>query len=280
MKSLVYKIVVIALMQSLSSTLLAHVILDYPQGGETFNWGETVTIQWHVYVPHNTLNWDLFFSADGGTTWTPIELDIPVSVLSYQWHVPDTMTTQGMVRVVQDNSQEDYWDACNDFTLEPITLPPTLDVAAMDTTIESNLLTQNIAIQAWLNNNGGAQVTNYCGNLNWTNDYSGISDECGGSGSAVVVFSASDECGSILTNAIVTIVDTEPPVLSQSANNMVVECDGHGNVGQLQSWLNSRAGAMASDAGGNVIWTNNYSNLSDDCGRTGSATIIFTATDE
>ncbi|MFK7782709.1 gliding motility-associated C-terminal domain-containing protein, partial [Psychroserpens sp.] len=48
-----------------------------------------------------------------------------------------------------------------------------------------------------------------------------------------------------------------------------------------QDWLNNNGGsAVASDLCSSVTWTNNFSALSDDCGETGSATVIFTATDE
>ncbi len=280
MKTLVFKLMFIALMQGISFNLFAHVILDYPVGGETFTWGQTVTIQWHVYIPHNTLNWDLYFSGDGGTTWSAIQLDLPVGQLSYQWIVPDTSVTEGRIRVVQDNDLQDYWDASMNFTAEPITLPPMLDLAAMDTVIESDLNNQEMAIQAWLNNHGGAAVTNYCANLNWTNDFIGLSNDCGISGSDIVTFTAADDCGSTVTSAILSIVDSQPPIIYVPASNLVVECDGLGNVVAFNNWLNNHGGALASDAGGNVNWTNNYSILNNSCGVTGNATVIFTATDE
>ncbi len=41
--------------------------LLYPTGGETFNPGDTVLIRWEEIVSHNTQNWDLYFSSDGGS---------------------------------------------------------------------------------------------------------------------------------------------------------------------------------------------------------------------
>ncbi len=95
----------------------AHVAVDYPAGGETFIVGQTINIQWHIVIPHNTLNWDLFFSADGGANWTPIQMDVPAGELSYQWTVPDMATTQGRVLVVMDNSGTDYQSASPIFTI-------------------------------------------------------------------------------------------------------------------------------------------------------------------
>ncbi len=103
---------------SLAFNARAHVQLDSPTGGETFTAGETVTIQWTILIPHNTLNWDLYFSSDGGASWDPIQLDNPPGDLSFQWEVPAIATAQGRVRVFMDNSGTDYEDASMDFTIE------------------------------------------------------------------------------------------------------------------------------------------------------------------
>ncbi len=263
-----------------ANNISAHVALDYPLGGETFVVGQTITIEWHIVAHHNTLNWDLFFSPDGGVTWETIQLDIPTSQLSYEWEVPNIPTSQGRVRVFQDNEDTNYLDNSMDFVIVLNTSPPLLDAPATDTTIECGSAQQGIAIEAWLNNHGGAAATNYCGNLIWTNDFPGISNGCGGTGSAEVTFLATDDCGQVLTNATVTIVDTSPPVVDVSASDWVVESDGQGNTAQLNLWLNSHGGSQASDRCGEVTWTHNFSSLSDGCGSTGSAMVTFTSTDE
>src|SRR4030095_14438606 len=120
MSTLKSKIGITAFLLGFFYNLQAHVILDYPQGGETFIVGETVTIQWHVYIPHNTINWDLYFSSDGGNTWQLIQLDIPVGQLTYQWEVPDNLTSLGKVKVIQDNTLEDYQDISGNFNIEVI----------------------------------------------------------------------------------------------------------------------------------------------------------------
>jgi len=95
----------------------AHVALIYPNGGETFSPGETITVEWQVLVAHNTLNWDLLFSSDGGNTWDTIQADIHVDSLTYQWLVPEIPTTQGRIKIVQDNEGADYFNSCADFTI-------------------------------------------------------------------------------------------------------------------------------------------------------------------
>jgi gliding motility-associated-like protein len=78
----------------------------------------------------------------------------------------------------------------------------------------------------------------------------------------------------------INVQDTTPPTIDTQANNLTVECDGAGNITDLNNWLASNAGAFASDSCGNVTWSNDFSALSDGCGETGSATVVFTATDD
>ena len=280
MKTFISKIAFVFLLQGFTGNLLAHVELDYPVGGESFTTGQTVTIQWHIAIAHNTLNWDLFYSSDGGSTWETIQMDLPPGSLSYTWTVPSNVTSQARVSVIQDNSAQDYQDESLDFN---IVVPPMLPVivnGAVDITIESNVDTQVDAIQDWLDNNGGASAEGFCGDLVWTNDYITLSNGCGSTGSALVTFTATDPCGSTETVATVTVNDTSPPVLNTAASPLVVECDGNSNSSQLNTWLQANAGANASDDGGKVNWSNNFSTLSNSCGSTGNATVIFSATDE
>ena len=95
----------------------AHVSLLNPRGGETFHPGDIVIVQWQEDISHNTLDWDLYFSGDGGNTWDIIKSDIPLGTLSYRWNVPVTHTTQGQIRIVQDNNGGDYDDISGNFTI-------------------------------------------------------------------------------------------------------------------------------------------------------------------
>lgn len=280
MHTLVSRLILIALIFCSSSRLLAHVELDYPQGGETFITGQTILIQWHIAVPHETLNWDLHFSADGGMNWKVIQLNIPVGQLSYEWEVPDTMTVLGKIRVFMNNVDQDYLDISGNFTIVPNTMPPILDAPAQDIVIECNPASQMEAIQTWLNNHGGASVTNFCDGLAWTHDFLGLIDGCGATGNEEVTFTAMDECGFVITTASLIISDTSPPVISTPAFDKTVECNGIGNTTELNLWLDNRGGALGSDECGNVTWSNNFTNLSDGCGMTGSATVTFSATDD
>jgi Secretion system C-terminal sorting domain len=98
--------------------VMAHVKLDYPNGGEIFVIGETVTVQWSVIIPHNQENWDLHFSPDGGQNWEEIELDLNLNQLDYEWIVPDILTGNARIRITMDNTGGDYDDTSSDFTIQ------------------------------------------------------------------------------------------------------------------------------------------------------------------
>lgn len=101
----------------------AHVDLLTPSGGETYEVGESVSIEWQIAISHSIQNWDLSFSIDNGVTWEPIELDIPSTgnsvgtVVTYDWIVPNTPSNQVKIWVVMDNAGTDYDDQSAAFTI-------------------------------------------------------------------------------------------------------------------------------------------------------------------
>ncbi|MGJ8593628.1 MAG: gliding motility-associated C-terminal domain-containing protein [Aquaticitalea sp.] len=166
------------------------------------------------------------------------------------------------------------------FTIEDTT-PPTIDTSAISLTVECNGAGNVDDLNNWLASQAGASASDACSNVTWTNNFSEISNECGETGSASVTFTATDECGNTATaTAIFTIEDTTPPTIDTNATSLTVQCDGSGNVDELNDWLASQGGASASESCSNVIWTDNFSELSNECGATGSASVTFTATDE
>ena len=60
----------------------------------------------------------------------------------------------------------------------------------------------------------------------------------------------------LIATATFTIEDTAPPTIDTTATNLTVECDGNGNVDDLNSWLASQGGASASDScnPGQDVW--------------------------
>jgi len=93
-----------------------------------------------------------------------------------------------------------------------------------------------------------------------------------------VTLTLTDDLGAQTTCAApVSIADTTAPSIDACPPTTTVECDGTGNVADLNAWL---AAFQASDICGEVTLSNDFTGLSDDCGATGSATVTFTATDE
>jgi hypothetical protein len=160
------------------------------------------------------------------------------------------------------------------------TIAPKIDVVAANKTVECDGAGNTAALSAWLASNGGAVASDICGNVTWSNNFTALSDLCGATGSSTVTFTATDACGKTsTTTATFTIVDTTPPSIPTPASNLTVECDGSGNIAQLNSWLISHGGAIASDICAGVTWSHDFTTLSDNGGNTGSATVTFTATD-
>jgi len=100
---------------------------------------------------------------------------------------------------------------------------------------------------------------------------------------ASVIFTASNECGlSVNTTATFTIIDTLPPVWTTNPSDITIECNGTADPrGEVSAWLADNGGGEASDLCGSVNITHDYTILTTTgCSGTGSATVIFTATDE
>jgi len=113
----------------------------------------------------------------------------------------------------------DFRDGCNNMTTfqQEITVidvaPPIIVTQAqnLNATCDGN---GNMAeLNSWLSNNGGAFATDNC-QLSWSNNFSGLFDDCGATGSATVTFTADDGCGQTAsTTATFSISDTDAPVI-------------------------------------------------------------------
>lgn len=99
-----------------SNSSFAHIKLLDPQGGESFVPGEVITISWEEEQTHMAIDFDLYFSSDGGVTWEEIA-SLNVDRLEYTWTVPDIETEQGKIRVIQDNEDMDYIDISPNFRI-------------------------------------------------------------------------------------------------------------------------------------------------------------------
>ena len=105
----------------LLNSAFAHVELTYPEGGETFHENDTLVITWVEAQPHNTQNWELYYSQDAGETWHIISQNIAVPLREFEWVVPEGETTTGRIKVIQNNEVTDYQDVSSNFTVEKAT---------------------------------------------------------------------------------------------------------------------------------------------------------------
>lgn len=71
--------------------------IAYPNGKEVFIPGDTIDIKWLGLLPKDIVQ--LKYSLDGGETWETIANN--VTGLSKKWVIPDTVTTHGLVKVIQ-----------------------------------------------------------------------------------------------------------------------------------------------------------------------------------
>lgn len=102
---------------ALAPAARAHVTLNSPNGGEVLIAGSVEPIEWQILIAHNLQNWDLEYSTNGlAGPFVPVVTDYMagspvVGVLhTYNWTVPNTPSTQVLVRVTMDNSAIDYSD--------------------------------------------------------------------------------------------------------------------------------------------------------------------------
>ncbi|MBK8624415.1 MAG: HYR domain-containing protein [Saprospiraceae bacterium] len=157
---------------------------------------------------------------------------------------------------------------------------PVITTAAANLTVQCDGNGNSDALINWLNTRGGAVATDAaCGNeLTWSNNFTGLSNGCGGTGSTTVIFTVSDACGNtITTTATFNIEDTTNPTIT-APSAITLLCGSASNNAIVQGWLDSY---RVSDACGNVTVTNNFTALPTTCvSGSNVVTITFTATDE
>ena len=133
----------------------------------------------------------------------------------------------------------------------------------------------SITLQDFIN--AGGTVSN--SNLTYTITYQDIQ-----SGSCPITvnrkYNIVTSCSDVELIQTFTIQDTTDPIISVQAQDLTVQCDGNGNIYDLNNWLAANGGASASDVCSSVTWSNDFSAVSDGCGASGSVTVTFTATDD
>ena len=182
-------------------------------------------------------------------------------------------------------TEEQVWeftatDACGNTTKKYAsffiidTTNPSIDEEAENLTVECDGTHNSEALIGWLNNNGGAEASDLCGEVSWSHDYgvngNYLSNLCGATGAATVTFTATDECGnSSSTSATFTIEDTTAPTIN-CPDDITLECNDTNNGAIIANWLNS---ASAFDVCSDISISNDYNGLPA-CGQ--SVTVTFT----
>ena len=105
------------------SFIYAHVGLNYPKGGETFNPGDKINIDWYIVIDHGDCTWDLYYSIDEGNNWEAIATGLPKSQLNYSWIIPNNLAnTSCKIKVVQNNVLSvPYSEMSGDFKINSTT---------------------------------------------------------------------------------------------------------------------------------------------------------------
>jgi hypothetical protein len=75
---------------------ISEVILLSPRGSETFPGDTTLALLW-TYA--NVQNVTLDFTSNGGTTWQPIVANVPASIGTYNWKLPNVASQQMLIRI-------------------------------------------------------------------------------------------------------------------------------------------------------------------------------------
>ncbi len=156
-----------------------------------------------------------------------------------------------------------------------------LTETASDLTLECDEAGHQNAINQWLTNNAGAEVSSCGSNPAWSHDYTPGDENtgCGLTGSVIVNFTFTDDCGTLLTTeALITIDDSTPPVFVTSVENLSLDCGMDDS--QIADWLDNQGTAMIEDACSDVTISNDYTGFMPSCEQSGEMIVTFTATDD
>jgi hypothetical protein len=107
--------------------------LTAPNGGESLNAGATTNITWNCTqsgkIPLLDNPISLYYSTDGGMTYTAIASSLPNSG-TYTWEVPLVSTTTARVKIVAYNSIYGYAQDVSDANFSIVSSGPTVSVTS------------------------------------------------------------------------------------------------------------------------------------------------------
>ncbi len=159
----------------------------------------------------------------------------------------------------------------------------TQTITVVDTTPPTISVPANISVECGEDvssvNTGTATGTDNCGSV--TISQSDLETAaCGNTKTIIRTWTATDECGNASSaDQMITVEDTTPPIIDDSTiENIEISC-GITPDSVLENWLNTNAGATATDTCGDVTWSNDFdANANPSC-LDGAIMVTFTATD-
>ena len=167
-----------------------------------------------------------------------------------------------------------YKDACGNAAAPTVatfavidTIKPTITKQAFSTVVPCSSPNINGAFTIWYNSAGGAVATDSCSMATFVGvpTFANAQDTlaknrltgCNNTGSVTVKFYAVDKCGNqnpTPTAALFQIKDTNAPIFTKPAQDLLVECNTNGQA-EIQNFIATRAKAVATDNCGAVTWT-------------------------
>jgi len=199
--------------------------------GNSWTGDQTITIfddEGPVITPPANITVECNTSTDPSVTGQATATDDcdPAPVVTYDDNITPGSCPQEFV-ITRTWTAE---DACGNTSTGDQTItvddstPPVINPLANDLTVQCDGSGNLADLLPWLFTNAGAFATDACSSVTWSNNYTSLSDDCGETGSALVIFTATDECGNAsTTSATFTIIDDTPPDINCPAD-VPLEC--------------------------------------------------------
>ena len=170
-------------------------------------------------------------------------------------------------------------------TLNPDNTRPDWLINPVDTAISCNTtIPLDTLINNWLTNAGGGIAIDSSG-VTISNDFVGLQNGCGQTGSVTVEFMATDSCGnSRARSAMIMVTDDTPPIIVQPSLDTIVDCLNPAI--SFIAWTGDHAGARAADVCDNIDNGSSSSNWSiaridttNNCGNEATYDVVFHVAD-
>ncbi|RKX43694.1 MAG: hypothetical protein DRP27_07830, partial [Thermotogae bacterium] len=97
-------------------SIKGRLVLSAPTGGEIWYVGTQENITWDTYGTIDKVN--LYYSTDGGVTYSSTIVTAATNVDGYLWTIPDAIGTTTRVKIEQYGDSEVYDTSPNDFTIK------------------------------------------------------------------------------------------------------------------------------------------------------------------